>query len=75
MCWSVPGEITEVKGNVAKVEISGVKREVAMDLIDNPKIGEYVLIHAGYALQRVDEGSAKFTIDFFKNKGQDAQIS
>ena len=71
----MPGEITEVKGNVAKVEISGVKREVAMDLIDKPKIGEYVLIHAGYALQRVDEESAKFTIDFFKNKGQDAQIS
>lgn len=72
MCWSVPGKITEVKGNTAKVEISGVKREVAMDLIDAPRVGEYVLIHAGYAIQRVDEESAKFTMDFFSKKVRDA---
>lgn len=73
MCWSVPGKIVEVKGaNMASVEISGVKRDVAMDLIDDPVCGEYVLVHAGYALQRVSEESAKFTIDFFKEGRRNA---
>lgn len=72
MCWSVPGKITEVKGNIAAVEISGVVRDVAMDLIDDPAAGEYVLVHAGYAIQKVDEESAKFTIEFFDKKGKDA---
>ena len=66
MCWSVPGKITEINNNLAKVEISGIERDVALDLISEAKEGEYVLVHAGYAIQKVDEDRAKFTIDFFK---------
>jgi len=66
MCWSVPGRITEVNGNVAKVEISGIYRDVPLDLISDPAVGDYVLVHAGYAIQKVDEDKAKFTIEFLK---------
>lgn len=69
MCWSIPGKIIELKGNTAVVEISGVKKEVVLDLIDDAAIGEYLLVHAGYAIQKVDEEKAKFTIDFFKSGG------
>ncbi len=72
MCWSVPGRITGISDNIAQVEISGVTRDIAMDLIDDAAVGEYVLVHAGYAIQKVDEEKARFTIDFFKTKGQDA---
>ena len=72
MCWSIPGRIVEIDKNIASVEITGTKLKVSLDLIDNPAIGEYVLVHAGYALQKVDEEKAEFTINFFKNKGNNA---
>ncbi len=72
MCWSVPGKIMEVDGNVAVVEVSGARRKVALDLIDDPAPGEYVLVHAGYAIQKVDEEKALFTIGFFGKKGKNA---
>ncbi|MFH1878010.1 MAG: HypC/HybG/HupF family hydrogenase formation chaperone [Candidatus Omnitrophota bacterium] len=68
MCWSIPGKIIEINGNTGKVDISGVKRDVPLDLIEDPSVGEYVLIHAGYAIQKVDAEKAKFTIEFFKGK-------
>ncbi len=66
MCWSVPGVIVEIKDNIATVELSGLRREVGLDLITDPVVGDYVLVHAGYALQKVDEEKARFTIEFFK---------
>ncbi len=72
MCWSVPGKIIDIEGNIATVEHSGVQRKVPLDLITDPAIGEYVLVHAGYAIQKVSEEKAKFTIDFFKTRGKNA---
>jgi hydrogenase assembly chaperone HypC/HupF len=72
MCWSVPGKIIDINDGIAVVEVTGTKRKVALDLIDNPAVGEYVLVHAGYAIQKVDEEKAEFTINFFTNKGKNA---
>jgi hydrogenase expression/formation protein HypC len=69
MCWSVPGKITKITGNMGTVELSGIHKDIALDLIEDPKIGEYVLIHAGYAIEKVDEERAKYTIDFFDKQG------
>lgn len=66
MCWSVPAKIIDIKKNIATVDISGVRKEIILSLVDEPKEGDYVLVHAGYAIQKVDEEKAKFTIDFFK---------
>ena len=75
MCWSVPGKIHEIRSNVAVVEIAGIRKEVALDLIDDAVVGEYVLIHAGYAIQRVDTEKAEYTMRFFEGKGQNGEIS
>ena len=72
MCWSVPGIIVNIEGNMAVVEISGVRKNILLDLLDDPKEGDYVLVHAGYAIQKVDEEKAKFTIDFFNGKFNNA---
>lgn len=66
MCWSVPGKIISINGNIATIELSGIKKEVSLDLLSETEVGEYVLVHAGYALQKVSEEKAKFTIEFFK---------
>ncbi len=70
MCWSVPGKIIEINGSIGTIVLSGVKKDIPLDLIDDPKIGDYVLIHAGYAIQKVDEEKADFTANFFKEKGK-----
>ena len=75
MCWSVPGKVVEIKGNAAKVEISGIFKDVGLDLINDVKIGDYLLVHAGYAIQKVDEEKAKFTIDFMQGKFSKTQMS
>ncbi len=68
MCWSVPGKVIGINGNEGTVEISGVRKKVMFDLLTNPAKGEYVLVHAGYAIQKVNEEEANFTINFFKGK-------
>jgi len=74
MCWSIPGKIINIKGNIAEVEIGGARRNVRLDLIDAPAVGEYMLIHAGYAIQKVDEESAKFTLEFFEKCREEYKI-
>jgi hydrogenase expression/formation protein HypC len=63
MCLSVPGKILEIKGNMAKVDVGGFLREISLDLCPDVSIGEYVLIHAGFAIQKVDEEEAEETLD------------
>ena len=70
MCWSIPGRIVDINGKTSTVDVSGIKKEANLDLVPDAAIGDYVLIHAGYAIQKVDEEKAKFTIDFFNNKGK-----
>ena len=72
MCWSVPGRITKVKQKIATVEVSGIFREVPLDLVTDAKVGDYVLVHAGYAIQKVDEEKARFTIEFLKGNKTNA---
>ena len=56
MCLAVPAKIISVKEDTAMVEIKGNFREVNVSLVENPQVGEYVLMHAGFAIEKVDEG-------------------
>lgn len=62
MCLSIPGIIEELKDKTALVDFGGLKKEIRLDLIDSPKIGEYVLVHAGFAIQRLDKEAAEETL-------------
>ncbi len=62
MCWAVPTRIIAVDGAVGRVEIGGTVREVGLQLIEGPQVGDYVLIHAGFAIQKVDEAEALETL-------------
>ncbi|QLA16833.1 HypC/HybG/HupF family hydrogenase formation chaperone [Desulfolutivibrio sulfoxidireducens] len=67
MCLAVPMEIVSIADNVADVEIGGVKRQVRLDIIDEaPAIGDYVIVHAGFALRRLDREDALETIKLFQ---------
>lgn len=61
MCLAVPAKVLEIENAVGRVEISGVSREVSMMLLPEAKAGDYVLVHAGFAMQIVDEKDAEET--------------
>ncbi|WP_419060466.1 HypC/HybG/HupF family hydrogenase formation chaperone [Ellagibacter isourolithinifaciens] len=67
MCLAIPALITEKKSdNLATAEILGVTREVALDLTPQANVGDYVLVHAGFAIEIVDADYAKETIELVK---------
>jgi hydrogenase expression/formation protein HypC len=63
MCLAVPARIIEVRnGLLGLVELGGVVREVSFALLPDVAVGDYVLLHAGYALQKVDTADAEETL-------------
>ena len=66
MCWAVPTRVIEVNGDLGKVEVEGTVREVGLQLIEGASVGDYVLLHAGFAIQKVDEGEALKTLALFE---------
>ena len=55
MCLAVPAQIIECDGENAVVEIGGVRRQANVAFIDDPKVGEYLLLHAGFAIRKWSE--------------------
>jgi hydrogenase expression/formation protein HypC len=75
MCLGIPGEIVEIltdQPDLAKVDISGVRRNINIGLIteDDPQPGDWILIHVGFALSKIDEAEAKAAMDFLEGIGQ-----
>jgi hydrogenase expression/formation protein HypC len=63
MCLAIPMRIVSIEGPRAVVEQGGARRTIATGLLDEVKEGEYVLVHAGYAIARVDEEEARRTLE------------
>ncbi|HWP56122.1 MAG TPA: HypC/HybG/HupF family hydrogenase formation chaperone [Pyrinomonadaceae bacterium] len=72
MCLAIPGKIVEMvdeENRIAKVEIGGVRRGVNVGMLDGIKIGDYVLVHVGFAMSKVDEQQAEETLRLLQELG------
>ena len=58
MCLAIPLKITEINGKEAVGEAMGMQRKIRVDFIDDVKIGEYVMVHAGFAIERLPQQEA-----------------
>jgi len=65
MCLAVPGKVIEINKTIGIVDFNGVKREVRLDLVD-VKIGDYVIVHTGFAIEKMDEKDALESLDIWK---------
>ena len=66
LCLAIPAKVLEVNGDVAKVDFGqGVAREVNVMLVD-AKVGEYVLVHAGYAIEKMDQKAAEESLQTWR---------
>jgi len=63
MCLAVPSRIVEINDMVARVDVDGVIRETSIMLLDDVKIGDYVIVHAGFAINKIDEAAALQTLE------------
>lgn len=75
MCLAIPGKIVEIidaENHVAKVDVGGVRRNVNTGLLDegDVRVGNYVLIHVGFAMSKIDEQEAEETLRVLKEIGQ-----
>ena len=68
MCLSIPSKVVEIDDeNVATVDTMGVKRQVSLDLMSEPvEIGEYVLIHVGFAMNKIDKEDALESLKVYR---------
>lgn len=66
MCLAIPMKVLEVNGALGLVEVGGVKRKVDLSLVGEVHAGQYVVVHAGFALSVTDEDDAKKTIALFE---------
>lgn len=62
MCLAVPMQVKAIANEMAVCEIDGVKREASLMMLDDVQIGDYVLIHAGFAIEKIDEDEAQLTL-------------
>ena len=64
MCLAIPATVVELEpNNMAKVDMLGVTRSVSLDMLDDTKPGDWVLVHAGFVIEKVDEDYAQETLD------------
>lgn len=67
MCLAVPSKIIEINDTIAKVDVDGVIRETSVMLLDDAQIGDYVIVHAGFAINKIDEAAALQTLEDLRN--------
>ncbi|MFG2132930.1 HypC/HybG/HupF family hydrogenase formation chaperone [Streptomyces sp. NPDC048751] len=73
MCLAVPGRVVGIEDRdgtrMARVDFGGVVKEVCLAYVPEAQVGEYVIVHVGFALQRLDEESARASLELFEQLG------
>jgi hydrogenase expression/formation protein HypC len=73
MCLGIPGQVVEWvdrEHRIAKADVNGVRRNINLGLLDDADIGDWVLIHVGFAMSKIDEDEASATLDFLAQLGE-----
>ena len=66
MCLGIPMKVLEINGNVAAAEAGGVQKNIRLDLLENVQVGDFVLIHTGFAIERMDPQEAAETLEMLR---------
>lgn len=66
MCLAIPSKITQIDNQMAVIDVDGVQREASLLLLEDAQVGDYVIVHAGFAISKIDEASALETLTLLK---------
>jgi len=67
MCLAVPGKVITITGDIATVEMLGNITTADVSLLEDVRVGDYVMVHVGFAIQKYDEAEAKITLELLKD--------
>lgn len=74
MCLAIPARVAEIRdGDQATVDMGGVRKDISLALLDDVAVGDYVIVHVGYALNKLDPEEAEKTLALFAEMGADAE--
>ena len=63
MCIAIPSKIVHIENETGTIDVEGVKRKVSLQLLDDAKVGDYVIVHAGFAIDKIDELEARRSLN------------
>jgi hydrogenase expression/formation protein HypC len=66
MCLAIPSKIVRIENNMATIDVDGVRREASLLLLADAQVGDYVIVHAGFAIQKIDETAAMETLELLR---------
>jgi hydrogenase expression/formation protein HypC len=66
MCLAIPSKIVYIEDEMATIDVAGVKRQASLLLIESPKVGDWVIVHAGFAIKRIEESVAKESLEYLR---------
>lgn len=75
MCLAIPGKVLSIEGQKANVDFDGVQKKVVVALLPKLEIGKYVIVHAGYAIQELDEEEAMESIQQWRELVEMGEVS
>lgn len=67
MCLAVPARVVSVEGRLARVEVVGNVRRADLSLVEDVAVGDYVLLHAGFAIRKLERAEAEETLELFRS--------
>jgi len=71
MCLAIPAIVIELRPNdMARIELDGVRKDISLSLVEDVQVGDYVIVHVGYALQKLDSEEAAETLALFAELGR-----
>ncbi len=66
MCLAIPSRIVSIDGDTAIIDVDGVRREASLLLLEDPQINDWVIVHAGFAIHKIDEAAARESLRILK---------
>lgn len=70
MCLAIPSKIIAINDQMGVIDVAGVKREASLLLLEEPRVGDWVIVHAGFAIQKLDEATAQESLRYLREAAQ-----
>ena len=66
MCLAIPSRVVKIENDMAVIDVDGVRREASLLLLEDPQVGDWVIVHAGFAIHKIDEIAARESLDILR---------
>lgn len=73
MCLAIPSTIVKIEDEMATIDVDGVKRKASLLLVEDAKVGDYVIVHAGFAIRKIDEEAALESLKYLREAAEFAE--